>query len=143
MSEPQSETQDSTLPAGGDHPAGDATPFDPAAADQQAEQQRRDNEERARETQKAFAAEHERQQRQANEAIIAAAGESSNIGSDGQAHFLKMIPKAGVDDSDGDHNPDDFDYVCGSDGEEWPCEQAQELERQEAQARGEQPAAQQ
>jgi hypothetical protein len=94
-------------------------------------------------TRKAWEREHDeqlaRQQRMDDE--IAAAGDPQNVGSDGEPHFLKMIPKEGVDASEGDHDPDDFDYVCGSDGQPWPCPEAQEIERKQAEARGEQPAA--
>lgn len=85
------------------------------------------------ETRAAFASEHEEQvaRQRAMDAEIEAAGESGNIGPDGQPHFQKMIPKDGVDAS-GDHNPDDFEYVCGTDGQEWPCEQAQEIEQRQA-----------
>lgn len=95
-------------------------------------------------TREAWAIEHEQQlaEQKRMEDVIAAGGEPSNVGSDGKAHFLKMVPKAGVDASDGDHDPDDFDYVCGGDGQPWPCEQAQELERQAAEQRGEQPTRQ-
>src|SRR3954464_6659152 len=118
----------------GPPPAGDAPPFapKPPVAVEQAQQPN---------AAAAFAAEHERQTRAAHDAEIAAAGESTNIGTDGEPHFLKMIPHEGVDASEGDHNPDDFDYVCGSDGQPWPCSQAQELERQEQERRGEQPTA--
>jgi hypothetical protein len=122
------------LPADGPHPAGEAPPFDPKPPATTEQTQGRD-------AAAAFAAEHERQTRAAHDAEIAAAGESTNIGTDGEPHFLKMIPHEGVDASEGDHNPDDFDYVCGSDGQPWPCPQAQELERQEQERRGEQPAA--
>jgi len=92
-------------------------------------------------TAKAFAAEHERQLQQQRDNEIAAAGEPTNIGTDGKAHFEKLVPKDGVDVSDGDHDPADFEDVCGGCGEPWPCEQAQELERRAAGQRGEQPPA--
>jgi hypothetical protein len=87
---------------------------------------------------RAFADEHQRQlaEREAAEAEVAAAGESANIGSDGKAHFLRMVPNE-VDPTT--QEAISYHEVCGSDGEQWPCPQAQELEKQAAEARGERP----
>lgn len=76
----------------------------------------------------AFRAEHDAQLQAQHEAEIAAAGRSGNIGTDGKPHFLKMIPKEGRDVGDGDHDPEDFNSVCGTDGQSWPCEQGRALE---------------
>lgn len=88
------------------------------------------------EVQAAWAGEHEHQMKLARDAEIAAAGEPSNIGTDGKAHFLRMIPKAGADVSGDEHDPDDFHSVCGGCGEPWPCGQARALEDQARAALG-------
>lgn len=85
-----------------------------------------------------FAAEHEQQLRQAHEREIAAAGEPANIGTDGQAHFLRMVPEQ-TDEETGEATS--YREVCGTDGQPWPCDQAQEIEQRQAEQRGEQPQA--
>lgn len=82
----------------------------------------------------AFAAEHEKQLQDARDAEIAAAGESSNIGTDGRPHFSLMREREKANADEPDHEPAE----CGTCGTEWPCEQAREIERREAEARGEQ-----
>lgn len=83
----------------------------------------------------AFAAEHDSQLQARQDAEVAAAGEPANIGTDGKPHFPLITEREKNDPSEPDHNPAE----CGTCGTEWPCEQAKEIERQQAEARGEQP----
>jgi hypothetical protein len=128
----------------GDGDAGPQVSIEPVPADPQPDTSEpttaaalADHEQRQAEVNDAFAAEHEQQLQAARDAEIESAGEPSNIGTDGKPHFLKIVPKPGVD-PEGDHDPDDFDYVCGTCDTTWPCEQAKEIEQRDAESRGEQ-----
>lgn len=84
------------------------------------------------EVQQAWAGEHEHQLRQARDAEIAAAGEPTNIGTDGKAHFAVIRERAKDDPSEPDHEPAE----CGTCRTEWPCDQARALEDQERATHG-------
>lgn len=68
--------------------------------------------------------EHDRQLQAARDREIAAAGESSNIGTDGIAHSLKLTQKEGTDGN----GTGDYEQVCSGCGQPWPCDQAKAME---------------